>query len=136
MWNPLKAIKDKIAGAPVAGPSGQSAPSTSEGDSLQSLEKQGLMGKFFRHWKNPRLLRQIKAAASRMQAEGVNIKDRKAVEAWLKSHQKEIESGEIEAASQAAKPHTYVKTGPDIGRNDPCHCGSGKKYKKCHGAKV
>jgi len=20
------------------------------------------------------------------------------------------------------------------GRNDPCHCGSGKKYKKCHGA--
>jgi len=24
-------------------------------------------------------------------------------------------------------------TGPKIGRNDPCHCGSGKKYKKCHG---
>ena len=23
--------------------------------------------------------------------------------------------------------------GPKIGRNDPCHCGSGKKYKKCHG---
>jgi preprotein translocase subunit SecA len=22
----------------------------------------------------------------------------------------------------------------NIGRNDPCHCGSGKKYKKCHGA--
>lgn len=22
---------------------------------------------------------------------------------------------------------------PKIGRNDPCHCGSGKKYKKCHG---
>jgi hypothetical protein len=21
----------------------------------------------------------------------------------------------------------------DIGRNDPCHCGSGKKYKHCHG---
>jgi preprotein translocase subunit SecA len=21
-----------------------------------------------------------------------------------------------------------------IGRNDPCHCGSGKKYKRCHGA--
>ncbi|WP_449224223.1 SEC-C metal-binding domain-containing protein [Alienimonas californiensis] len=25
-------------------------------------------------------------------------------------------------------------TGPDVGRNDPCPCGSGKKYKKCHGA--
>ena len=23
---------------------------------------------------------------------------------------------------------------PKIGRNDPCYCGSGKKYKKCHGA--
>ena len=25
----------------------------------------------------------------------------------------------------------YVKETPDIGRNDPCPCGSGKKYKKC-----
>ncbi|MCW3112820.1 MAG: preprotein translocase subunit SecA [Segetibacter sp.] len=27
----------------------------------------------------------------------------------------------------------YVKKEPDVGRNDPCPCGSGKKYKKCHG---
>jgi preprotein translocase subunit SecA len=27
-----------------------------------------------------------------------------------------------------------VRTGPKIGRNDPCWCGSGKKYKRCHGA--
>ncbi len=27
-----------------------------------------------------------------------------------------------------------VKVGDKIGRNDPCPCGSGKKYKKCHGA--
>jgi uncharacterized protein YecA (UPF0149 family) len=28
-----------------------------------------------------------------------------------------------------------VNTAEDnIGRNDPCWCGSGKKYKKCHGA--
>ncbi len=26
-----------------------------------------------------------------------------------------------------------VETGPKVGRNDPCHCGSGLKYKKCHG---
>jgi preprotein translocase subunit SecA len=26
--------------------------------------------------------------------------------------------------------------GPKLGRNDPCYCGSGKKYKKCHGATV
>jgi len=27
-----------------------------------------------------------------------------------------------------------VNPGEQIGRNDPCWCGSGKKYKKCHGA--
>jgi preprotein translocase subunit SecA len=26
------------------------------------------------------------------------------------------------------------KKDPEVGRNDPCPCGSGKKYKKCHGA--
>jgi preprotein translocase subunit SecA len=32
-------------------------------------------------------------------------------------------------------PATVVKSDRDkIGRNDPCWCGSGKKYKKCHGA--
>ena len=25
------------------------------------------------------------------------------------------------------------RTEPKLGRNDPCHCGSGKKFKKCHG---
>ena len=28
-------------------------------------------------------------------------------------------------------PVTYLRTDPKIGRNDPCPCGSGKKYKKC-----
>ncbi|MFI5363220.1 MAG: YchJ family protein [Elusimicrobiota bacterium] len=34
---------------------------------------------------------------------------------------------------KSPKPETFVKSGPDVGRNDPCHCGSGKKFKKCHG---
>ena len=34
--------------------------------------------------------------------------------------------------SEAAKPEP-IKVGPKIGRNDPCPCGSGKKYKNCHG---
>jgi preprotein translocase subunit SecA len=33
-----------------------------------------------------------------------------------------------------AKQETVVRTQPKVGRNDPCPCGSGKKYKKCHGA--
>jgi preprotein translocase subunit SecA len=26
-----------------------------------------------------------------------------------------------------------IRVGLKIGRNDPCHCGSGKKFKNCHG---
>ena len=37
------------------------------------------------------------------------------------------------AAARQATQGTVVK-GQQIGRNDPCHCGSGRKYKKCHGA--
>ena len=36
----------------------------------------------------------------------------------------------------SAELHTQRKVENITGRNDPCHCGSGKKYKKCHGANV
>jgi preprotein translocase subunit SecA len=32
-----------------------------------------------------------------------------------------------------AKPETFVRTDKKVGRNDPCPCGSGKKFKQCHG---
>jgi uncharacterized protein YecA (UPF0149 family) len=38
-------------------------------------------------------------------------------------------SGGMSAGRPKAEP--YEDTGPDVGRNDPCPCGSGKKYKKC-----
>jgi preprotein translocase subunit SecA len=39
------------------------------------------------------------------------------------------------AVAQAPAQHQVVKDqARDIGRNDPCWCGSGKKYKRCHGA--
>ncbi len=38
---------------------------------------------------------------------------------------------EGEAAAQAGQP--LVREGMKVGRNDPCPCGSGKKYKQCHG---
>jgi preprotein translocase subunit SecA len=37
------------------------------------------------------------------------------------------------AGEDSGKPRTVVSDQPKIGRNDPCPCGSGKKYKKCHG---
>jgi preprotein translocase subunit SecA len=33
------------------------------------------------------------------------------------------------------KPKTVKRKGQKVGRNDPCPCGSGKKYKKCCGRK-
>jgi preprotein translocase subunit SecA len=32
-----------------------------------------------------------------------------------------------------AAGQTFVRQGQKVGRNDPCPCGSGKKYKHCHG---
>ena len=37
------------------------------------------------------------------------------------------------AGTSTAVKQEPVKVGPKIGRNDPCPCGSGKKYKNCHG---
>ncbi|MCX8087305.1 MAG: preprotein translocase subunit SecA [Rhodocyclaceae bacterium] len=37
------------------------------------------------------------------------------------------------AASQEKKPQPEVRALPKVGRNEPCPCGSGKKYKHCHG---
>ena len=47
-----------------------------------------------------------------------------------------IEGAEAEAQAgsvDAATPQTYVRDQPKVGRNEPCHCGSGKKFKQCHG---
>jgi preprotein translocase subunit SecA len=41
-----------------------------------------------------------------------------------------IEPAEEEAVS-AAQP--FTRDGNKVGRNDPCPCGSGKKFKQCHG---
>ena len=49
--------------------------------------------------------------------------------------QKDQVGGSSSAASaqQAPQRPEPIKVGPKVGRNDPCPCGSGKKYKNCHG---
>jgi preprotein translocase subunit SecA len=49
-----------------------------------------------------------------------------------------VGAGRTRSLSQAAGPGLAAPANVDwsnVGRNDPCPCGSGKKYKKCHGAK-
>jgi len=55
----------------------------------------------------------------------------KAVEEQQPEAPKKIENKA--AASGNETPHQRVSEGEKIGRNDLCPCGSGKKYKKCHG---
>jgi preprotein translocase subunit SecA len=38
-----------------------------------------------------------------------------------------------EDGQQIKAPQTVIRAGEKIGRNDPCPCGSGQKYKQCHG---
>jgi uncharacterized protein YecA (UPF0149 family) len=54
----------------------------------------------------------------------------------LKGHSPESLSREKnKQLMPSPKAEVYeLKTGKKIGRNDPCPCGSGKKYKKCCGA--
>ncbi len=42
-----------------------------------------------------------------------------------------LRPGPERPVGEKAKP--IVRETPKVGRNDPCPCGSGKKYKKCHG---
>jgi preprotein translocase subunit SecA len=41
---------------------------------------------------------------------------------------------QYQAGAAQAEERKPVRTGAKVGRNNPCPCGSGKKYKKCHGA--
>ncbi len=41
---------------------------------------------------------------------------------------------QADAPSEAMAPQPITRAQPKVGRNDPCPCGSGKKYKQCHGA--
>ncbi|MDV2858829.1 preprotein translocase subunit SecA [Oceanimonas sp. CAM02] len=42
-------------------------------------------------------------------------------------------AGEQPAQAAADEATPFVRDGQKVGRNDPCPCGSGKKYKQCHG---
>ena len=53
------------------------------------------------------------------------------IERRQQRQQKDLQYQTGPAQAEAPKP---VKVGAKVGRNDPCPCGSGKKYKKCHGA--
>jgi preprotein translocase subunit SecA len=49
--------------------------------------------------------------------------------------QRELAAASMAGSGNGTQP-AQRRTGEKVGRNDPCPCGSGKKYKKCHGAEA
>ncbi|HEX8813224.1 MAG TPA: SEC-C metal-binding domain-containing protein, partial [Terracidiphilus sp.] len=54
---------------------------------------------------------------------------------FARKKERELRAAQMAGGSAASAPSQH-RTGTKVGRNDPCPCGSGKKYKKCHGAEA
>jgi preprotein translocase subunit SecA len=50
-----------------------------------------------------------------------------------RKHQRQEKEMQYQTGAAQAEAPKPVRAGAKVGRNDPCPCGSGKKYKKCHG---
>ena len=123
IWNPFK----KKETAPEQQPTQQEPSSIAD-----KLEKEidALPDMFKQQLKDPKVKERFMNIARRMEADGVNFKSIRQMKKWMKEHETELR-----ADGNPEQPHveTVVHEGPRIGRNDPCPCGSGKKYKKCCG---
>ncbi|GAB1622885.1 preprotein translocase subunit SecA [Agarivorans albus] len=65
------------------------------------------------------------------EVEAMEAKRREAERRAMQFRQQQAAQQADEQASEAGK--TVIREGQKVGRNDPCPCGSGKKYKQCHG---
>ena len=65
---------------------------------------------------------------SKEEIEEIHRQQEAMLEAQLKAHQ------EAEASKQIEEEKKIIRATVKVGRNDPCPCGSGKKFKACHGA--
>ncbi|OGR89652.1 MAG: hypothetical protein A3J74_04525 [Elusimicrobia bacterium RIFCSPHIGHO2_02_FULL_57_9] len=136
-WNPFKKKENPAAAPETAKNPSPFAAAQAIPKELETPAAKGVMGLFYRKWKDPAFVKQMKVIAAHMAKEGINVKDTGAVKAWLEKNKEALEAGKFaQAPEEGVKQGTYVKTRPDIGRNDPCTCGSGKKYKKCCGTKA
>ncbi len=119
IWNPFKK-KEEV-------------PPTQPQSITDKLEKEidNLPDAFKMQLKDPQVKERFMSIARRMEADGVNFKSIRQMKKWMKEHEAQLRA---EGNPEQHHVETVVHEGPKIGRNDPCPCGSGKKYKKCCGA--
>ena len=79
-----------------------------------------------------------KSVFTQMQELGLPLGSQDEINASLAKYNELLARGEVKLPEMPGLPQAgepaVTRGEPDVGRNDPCPCGSGKKYKKCHGA--
>lgn len=93
---------------------------------------QRLKSEVIRFLSHVQVQRSDEAAAIEQQRREAAAKQKMAFEHAEAGSAVPADQGETPDAAIAQQPIT--RTQPKVGRNDPCPCGSGKKYKQCHGA--
>ncbi|MBI2069337.1 MAG: SEC-C domain-containing protein [Elusimicrobia bacterium] len=122
----IRSLWDKFVGKKDNGSEAKVKPSAKE-TALEELQKfKGDRKQLFKMLRNPQVRQQVAVLYQRMQADGVDLKNEAQVQEWANKHKDEFEK-----PGQAPKVEQVVYDREPLGRNDPCSCGSGKKYKKC-----
>jgi preprotein translocase subunit SecA len=82
-----------------------------------------------------RVLMNVRVQSAEQMAEAAEQLEERAEQIGNVTYTAPTETGDVESISQAPAPSAQRPDGamPRVGRNDPCPCGSGKKFKHCHG---
>jgi preprotein translocase subunit SecA len=77
------------------------------------------------------VIRLVTAVQIQTEADATAVEEQRRAE---QVHKMQFLHQDEEEQDNASSDTTFRRTERKIGRNDPCPCGSGKKYKSCHGA--
>ncbi|OGR94082.1 MAG: hypothetical protein A2016_04860 [Elusimicrobia bacterium GWF2_62_30] len=119
--------KPAAAAAKPAAPAREKSPEEKTDDEL-AAELDKISPQILAQAKAPQQRSLIISIYRKMLIAKVDINDDKEVKKWMQKHPEVLQGGDV------VKVETVRREEPKIGRNDPCSCGSGKKYKKCCGA--
>lgn len=123
---PPKAEAVKAAAAKPAAPA-KDKPVSEKTDDELAAELDRMSPDILKQATDPQMRTLIIGIYRKMLVDGVDVSDDKAVKKWMQKHPEVLQGGET------VKVETFKREQPKVGRNEPCPCGSGKKYKKCCG---
>jgi len=111
----MQILERPADGGPEGGPGGPGGPHGQSPDAGVPLVRSGGGG-------NGRPPRQVATSVDDLE------------EAFQRKKRRELEQARMAGGGEQKTVQQVVRGAEKVGRNDPCPCGSGKKYKKCHGS--